>query len=267
MTNAAPDLALNAIVDGIIARVDDSEVDTFGIARLERDLAKLWAASAINVANYHMTRAMLSMIKRNNDAAVVAAREAVRWAGGDYAVLGNCLTVMSTALEMEDAVQLIRTISKQFVDDKNALRDTILKSADLLQFSTSVDLIEKFEKLNINSAPEPRILRQLIASSRDAMTQLGFRDEDLANRLAVVGKTLRKQKLDIWRSSRITLSDGTFMYFVHVNADADRCAELSFDIAEALVESFEDPGSDLFTISCRPAADLAEMNEINPGQL
>jgi hypothetical protein len=267
MADAVPDLALSSLIDSIIALVDNTEVDVLRVARLERELAKLWAASAIDVANYHMTRAMLAMLRHKNSVAVSAARDAIRWAAGDYAIHSNCLTVMSVALEVNAALELLQLMNLRYPDNIDAIRDNIVKSSDLLQFSMSVELMEKFDRLNVNSPSQPKPLRQRILLTRDAMIRCGLTDEDLAARLDVVAGTLREKNFDVWRSSRITLTDGTFMYFVHVDADADRCAELTFDIADALVESFEDPGADLFTISCRPVTDLANIKEVNPTQL
>jgi hypothetical protein len=267
MTAATPDRALHPLLDAIIARVDDAVVDALGIARLERDLAKLWKASAVSTSEYHMTRAMLAMLKHNNDAAVEAAREAVRWSAGDFVVQNNCLTVMSTALEVSEAVDLMHGIIRRNADNIEVVRDLIVKASDLLQFCTASDLIDRFEKLNVNCDSEPKLLRRIIVRTKDAMTQQGFTDDDFTRRLIVARDIVRNKGFNIWRSSRTTLSDGTFMYFIHVDADSDRCAELSFDVADALVEAFEDPGSELATIACRPALDLVNMKQVTPEQL
>jgi len=260
MTSAAPDLALNSILTEIATLVDATDVDHLKLARLERDLAKIWQASAITAADYHMTRALLSMAKRRTQPALDAAREALRWTSGNAIVENNCLTVMTTVMAIDDAIRLIRLIVARHPDDLDALKGAIIKASDVLQFSLAVELLEKFNKLTTNLDSVSDVRRKHILTCRDAMIRHKLTDEDLAARLKVAVDALRKKNFEAWRSSRLVLDDGCLIYYVHVDADPDRCAELNFDIADALVEEFEDTGADFVSIACRPLADLQSLN-------
>ncbi|BBU28762.1 hypothetical protein BTHE68_24960 [Burkholderia sp. THE68] len=54
--------------------------------------------------------------------------------------------------------------------------------------------------------------------------------------------------------------DDTMRYELYAQAPARRCAELSFAIAEALVEKFDDAYPELITFSCRPLTSYRPAN-------
>jgi hypothetical protein len=103
---------------------------------------------------------------------------------------------------------------------------------------------------------------QLYARECAFCTGMGFSEADLSARLLTAIEAVRSTGFEILRQTRHSLNDGSFIQEFFVDADASVCADLTFDIADALADRYENSGADVFSISCRPLAHFSEENEV-----
>jgi hypothetical protein len=143
-----------------------------------------------------------------------------------------------------------------FPDSKTSLKSAIINSQLTLSHSRSAQLLDLIDKLSVNESPVLGTRARLnIMTSKELADAHGMTDDDLAARLDVAVRAVRGGGREVRRRSVIYLHDGSFISQLYIDADASACAAMNFEIADALVDQFDDPGTEIFSIACRPLAD------------
>lgn len=177
----------------------------------------------------------------------------------ELGLLQNAIRVLTNFGSHDRARELIEVMVEAFPDSKRALDAAMIGSQIMQCPSKSIVFLDRLDKLTVNEAqplhPRHRANLQL---SLDLANQHGFDDGDLSSRLDAAVRAIRTVGQEVLRQNIVYLHDGSFVSQLYVDADAATCASINFDIADALVEKFDDPGSGVFSIACRPIADHAE---------
>lgn len=267
MTSAVPARKIDTIMSELNRLLEKCEVDAFQLRRVEGETERLWEAKAISPSEYYVAKAFFAIGRQQRENALYAAKNALRLAPNDPIVQLNVLTVFVGILDIEASLPLMRSMAANQRDNKEIVKSLIIKAADLMQLQLANELFEVFDALSVNDPPAVFFRRGSCEQSLDAMSKYQLTDDDLAERIKAAAGALRSASLDVFRNSRRTLSDGSVIYCMHVNADVDKCAEMNFRIADALVEKFDDPCGEFISFFCRPLSDLEEMQVVPGGRL
>jgi hypothetical protein len=109
----------------------------------------------------------------------------------------------------------------------------------------------------VNEAPtRTTLMVKQIKEINASVVAANLTDEDMLKRLETAIETIRMSDYDIRQSNTLFLRDGTFIHQIYIHADVDACAEMNFKIADSLVAHFENTGSEIASIMCRPFAYL-----------
>jgi len=264
MVAGIPAREIDVILTELSVLLDSDQTDTMQLRRHEASLKKLWAAQAIPADEYYVTKSFIEFGKYQRDASVAAALNARKLAPLDKVTLCNVLSILVAAVEVDEAISLIKQMSANHNGDIEIIRTLIIKSADLLQYEHVYQLFEILDAISLNLAPNVYLRRPSTKRSYEAMKTFGLIDSSAANLLKEALKALKQENHDVWRTSRSILRDGSILFFLHIRADADQCAMLNFSIADRLVEKFENPAAEFISFLCRPLADVSEIRGL-PG--
>lgn len=266
MTNPVPEREINVILTELSALLDRADTDTFQLRRAEASVERLWKQHAVEPAEYYTCKAFIEFGKYRREAALSAADNMLKLAPNDPVVQCNALSVRVAALDVDRALELLQQMVVEIKDDKDTIKTLIIKAADMMQYHLAAELFGVLDKLSVNESPQ-YLRRPSIDRSYAAMKRANLSDSDAADRLNAAYQAVRDESYDVWRTSRSVLQDGSVLYFLHVKADPDQCAQLTFSIADRLVEQFDDPGVELVSFSCRPMDDLSELKGIPGGHV
>lgn len=267
MSTAVQAKQIDEIMSDLTRLLHKPDYDVLQLRRLEIAVQRLWESSAISAVEYHAMKAFFAIAKQQRQNALDAAINVVQLAPNDPVAGLNALTIFVGIVEIDRSIPLVKSLAMTQRDDKQLLKSLIIKGTDLMQFNFVKGLFERFDALSINDVPVKSFRRNAAECTLEAMNRYGLTDEDMAARLKVAAEALQQKGFDVFRGTRRTLSDGSIVHYMHVNADADTCAELNFDIADALVNQFEDPCGELVSFACRPVADISAMTLIEADQL
>lgn len=172
-------------------------------------------------------------------------------------ILQNAVAVLVNFGSHSQALELINLMDANFPDSKSSLESAMINTQIALLPSLSVAFLERLDKLTVNEAPVfgPRHRMNLMTSLHLAKAH-GMTDDDLSARLDAAVRAIRDGGKEVRRENMIFLHDGSFISQLYIDADAAACATMNFEIADALVEQFDDPGAEVFSIACRPLADF-----------
>jgi hypothetical protein len=174
-------------------------------------------------------------------------------------MLGNacqCLVNVGSLLKANAAAE---AMVQQFPDVKRALHFAIKTYQLSLQFSKTIELISRYDLLAVNEVSEfSEKDRRMLSSSVDLMKINSFTDHDFSERLVQSVSAVRGEGFNVCRMGRLVLDDGSFVSHLYVDAEPSKCAELNFVLIDALIENFDDPGTSVFSITCRPFSDYRD---------
>lgn len=171
-------------------------------------------------------------------------------------VLVNAARILMSIGSNNSARALIERMAAVYPDSKIVLQSAVSNLQTMLQFELATHLLLQYEKLILNETSflHPRARASIVGAQAFAADH-GLTVEGMSSRLQVAIEVVRSKGFEVLHQSRLSFSDGSFISQLFVNTDAPGCAELNFDIADALVDGFDDPGSSVFSISSRPTTD------------
>lgn len=177
-------------------------------------------------------------------------------------VLLNAANVLASMGTNERAVQLLKIAQDRYPNDRNVLMFAykIYDKAGLC-FSAA----QAFDKYADLIAPEHKLAAPQYHQHQNECRlaiQEGFAEADISARLSTAIDAVRNSGAEVLRQARQPLSDGSFIQHFYVDADVSRCADLNFDIADALSNEYEKTGVELFSVLCRPLAHYSVRNEV-----
>jgi hypothetical protein len=157
---------------------------------------------------------------------------------------------------IQKANDVAAALVERYPDSKSALTASARTFQLTLRFSEALEQIRRYDLLAVNEKPEfGERERKMLTSSVDLLEGRVLTEEDLSLRLSEAVTAVRSAGSNVCRVGRLVLNDGSFVSHLFVDASAPRCAELNFVIIDALIDKFDDLGSDIFSIACRPFDD------------
>jgi len=229
------------------------------LMKASRAINKLLDAKSISPAYYHCARALISAISADRENATSASFNALKLAPKDAHVYACVLPIFAALGEIRASSETLKNILHLFPDDKAVIWLGVTHAYNTFQFSTLRDLLDRFDKLSVNDPVVLSTRRKYMMLSLANASSLGLTDEYFTDRLETAISALRSNKLEVRRMTSLTLNNGQAIVNLHLDHDHQTCAESSFIIAEALVEQFDDPGTDAISIVCRPLFDLDDL--------
>ncbi len=264
MAAAQPVSIINESIQQIAQQINDGECNEFDLRRIARTLEQALGNRAITPGSYHMALALIGLAKGERQATISACENAVSLAPRDTVVMSNCLLALTSFGEIDKTAHLIDKFVRAFPDDKQSLLTALDQWYYCVQLNKAADLVVQLEKLHTHISVRGGISRLGgIMLSIDAAKKLNYSDEALGDRLKTAIEAIRTLDHEVQRISMLTLHDGSFLHRLHVRANRDKCAELNFKIADALVEHFDDTYSDLVSFVCCPLSDFKDQLQIN----
>ncbi|MDQ2822070.1 MAG: hypothetical protein M3Y65_17020 [Pseudomonadota bacterium] len=245
-----------------MAIIDEPVPDEMGLRRIGVEIERGFKSGAFVAHEYYAVRALAELAGRKRDHALASARNALRLAQNNTTTKLNSLVVFSCTVAVDDALPVLADLFANHSDSKFVLRLATLRAIDFLQFDLAVAFAEKYEMLAANDADKKVLMSKQLMRSASAAKQLGLKDCDLSARIQVAVTVLIDRGYEILRHSRLVLPDASLVFGLHVDASADVCAELNFDIADAIVAEFDDPAAEFLTVCCRPLVDVQEMTAV-----
>lgn len=182
----------------------------------------------------------------------------------DPATIQNQVVVLTGFGNLEKALNLIDRMVELYPDNKQILYRAIMESQCVLSLDRAIRYVKKYQLLSTNDLipMNPKVIDTIENSAQQAR-KYGFADEDLIARLAVSIEAIRGSGFEVVRQARNILRDGSFVSQLFIDADARSCADLTFTVADALVESFQDPGIEVLSIICRPLSDYKHVAQVS----
>lgn len=171
---------------------------------------------------------------------IEALNNAVALASSDEAVLGNATALFDIGRLIDTSHRLLRA-----VDNVEGKKSAVFCLKKALQLEDMLAMAEKYE------------LRLSDSTIHWTKALLALADEhhmDPGKRVKLVETAAEAVRLQgcMVRQTALTQVHDQLRYELFVDESAQRCAELSFAIAEALCENFDDPAPELVTFACRP---------------
>lgn len=262
MAPGVPATKLNMISDQILAIIDETVPNEMGLRRIGVDIERGFQSGAFTAPEYYAVRALAELAGRKRDQALASARNALRLAQHNTTTKLNALVVFSCTVSVADALPVLADLFANHGDSKFVLHLATLRAVDFLQFDLAVAFTEKYEVLAANDVDKKVLMSDQLMRSVVEAKRLGLNDVDLSARIETAVTVLVDRGCQIFRHSRLILPDGSLVYALHVEASADICAELNFDIADAIVTKFDDPAAEFLTVCCRPLVDVQEMTAV-----
>ncbi len=177
-------------------------------------------------------------------------------------IMQNALTVYQSFGSFRKAVTLMERMIDAFPDTKAAIQSAMMNAQFCCQLSRALELEVRYMNLSVNDKFEvdQRMHRSTI-DGVELLRQSGLNDSDILARVETAVETVRGAGREVLRTSRFILDDGSYICQLYIDASPTDCAELSFLIADALVEQYADPGASVLSISCRPFSDFLTQRE------
>jgi len=267
MTAQAQPTEISSLNVELTQMLDASIYDEARVRQIEVRASYLLSKGLADSGSCYMAQFLAAHITHNEAAAVQAISRAVANPVCSATIIQNAVVVLSCIGRYDDAVPLIERMVAEHPDSKRILFSAIIHLQLGGLIARAAELIEPYERLRINDPPGRwPALKDAILSSNKLLSESGFSDAMVGERLASAVDFLRTHGTPVLRMSRFTLDSGEFISQLYIKADPEQCAHLNFDIADMLVDKFEDPGSAVFSIVCRPHADIYYTKSLAEGQ-
>ncbi len=220
------------------------------IARVTR----LLGISAIEASDAYQTLAMAHFANGSPSDCINAIEITKNAKGLNSQSYANFLVYFGNFGRSHPSLELCRRILDTFGDEKSALQSAFNFSSMFCDFELAAEIVTRINHLSTNDPEDPELemVKIMKARTENRMQALQMKGEEVRDRLETAVELLEERGTPVVRINTSTLHDGSFMYHLYVARDMHSCSELNFDVAEKLCSKFEDPGTELFSIVCRP---------------
>lgn len=161
----------------------------------------------------------------------------------------NYAIALQRALEFRRSADVAASLALDHLDDIEALRQAVRSAELACRFSDVDKFKEKLDRLGTpfkaDSGEDPIDLQPV----RERMQAYGVKESDLLERLEVAADVLRRKGHGFRALVMYTTGTGETMYQFAVPVTPEEAANLSFEVADAIVGAFDEPLSDLIVVS------------------
>jgi hypothetical protein len=175
-------------------------------------------------------------------------------AGGDEFVVINTLVGFANIGDLERAHAYALECQTKFTGLPSVLERVNSVLEDTLDFATAADCISHRLKIGDPTHPEQKLLGrvELLRRLTVQAEHLGYSPADLRARAQYVSTTLQARGRKIYWLNLRGNGVNSVSLEMYVDASPEVCAELNYDVAEALFDKFGDrTGGELVPISIR----------------
>lgn len=254
MVAAQPKTELSSFQEELGRMIRENLKDEGAIRGIIARVTRLLSIRVIDSNDAYQTLAM-AHFANGSPRDCINAIENVKNADGLHSEnYANFLLYFGNFGHSHSCLELCRLVLDSIGDEKGALKSALSFSSMFCDFELYAKLVDRIDNLSINDPEDPELAMVKIMKARTEkrMQALQIKGEEVRDRLATVIDLLEEQGSPVVRINASTLHDGSFMYHLYVARDMDSCSELNFDVAEKLCSEFDDPGSELFSVVCRP---------------
>ncbi|WP_157977899.1 hypothetical protein [Paraburkholderia kururiensis] len=214
------------------------------LKRIEREMQTLLGKHVGEPEIYWLVLAFTAFLQSDNEECIRRLQAALKLAPHDVTILGNAGSILANIGEPRRAADIGGRLA-EVANDVNQFRSGAQLLGMALRFEEAAEIMEKHGLSQDSIALSTRRLVEVAHSRRvPAETRLRL----LESAIAVV----RARGFPIRQAALRHYPDDSLRYELFIDADAETCGEINFEIAEALVEQFEDCYPELVTFACRP---------------
>lgn len=263
MVAPTPQLESHELINRLVDAMRSGEISEFELRQIQRRAKHLLSQRLAPPEDCYMALAMTAFLDGNRPECEAALHNAIALAPKDQTNIRNAVGCLGGFGSVKEAFDLIYSKCSLFPDDKNFLRCAIMQAQQSLQFEHVPGLVQKYQKLSVNDPYDNAAqLAKSTLAMKKAAEECGLNDAEMLSRLQTAIDVVRKKGVEIRQTATQVLHDGTFIYNLYVNKDRSECAAINFDIADALVDKYEDTGIDIFSIICLPRTDYFQSTRI-----
>jgi hypothetical protein len=229
-------------------------VDQFELKRLKREAETFKANASDRGVGYFLLGALCSLEfdlegTKSNFQASLATIDQDKLT----ATLINQATVLQNIYQFKDSADIYLDLHNLYRDDTHLLRHAIVASVKTLYLDKWDELMVDAQKLNFDPFDNTTYTRTGSDDQKSAIRlikSMGIPYSDVSDRVQSAGDYLFSRKLKYRGSLTHILKTGEISYQFFLDVSTSEAAQVSLDVAMHLIENFEDPLSDLITISC-----------------
>lgn len=249
----APALKSNELLDRINSIIESDALDELELKRLELEARSLISSNIneIKSSGYEIL-GTLAAIKLDHAKVLEYFNAATMLANSEQLLTRseNMVAALQNTYQFRDALKRSIELSDNNPDNLDVLY-AALSTATLSLNTKSITALNHHAFLL--GQPKDNYSVANIEAMIQLMDKLQVDDEDLLQRLEVISEVMMSMKFRFKSIFFSILDTGEASYKFVVPTTAETAASISFQIADALVDKFEDTLSDVITFSCIPS--------------
>jgi hypothetical protein len=245
----------NEWIDRLIEITDGTEINDFELKRIEQEARKLLNGPNSQQSDSYEVLGVIAALRQNPAEVRTFFDAAIRLADAEsYPVrVSNKVIALQRTYNLRESLEISLSLSERYPDNLDLLQLAHTCALTALKLGVVMELDNRAKALNHSlSVPDDNDNAVDIEPLMNLMGRSGITDNQLLERIEVAASVLEKRKLRFFGNQFFTLSNGESAYKFLSMISPEEAAEVSFEIAEVIIETFDDPLSSVLTISCIP---------------
>lgn len=249
----APEPISNTLLDRLMV-LERGEHDDLEVRRIVQDANKLVKAGGDLTAQGYGVLGAVASYQLDPAEVERCFKNAIAQSDPDNFVVFqlNRSIALHRVYKQREALKLIADVIHRHKDNLMLIREGIRLASCALQFEQLKEFRDLLELLHCEMPTDVALTdyEELLFMAKQS--EMGITSDDIVKRIDAAGETLLRQKVRFGSVNLRVTSDGECNYQFCVKVSPQEAAELTFTIADRLVEQFEDPMEKLLTFSVFP---------------
>ena len=255
MTQLNPQKKIDELTNIVIEMLNYRTASMFEVAKIKREVNQLLSKHQCDPAVGHMCLGLIEYYSGNYEKAITHLTNARSLAPHDVFIYMNSLAVYSDISLNDELLDLVELATSQFFHSKTALKAAIDVSLDAFQISKARSLLELYVAIDLEAKKTlPDYTKGSYIAIQRMYKEHDAKEDHVLQLLKTATETVKSTGNHIICTNSRLIGNDEFMTYLYIDADSDECATISFDIADALVSTFENSGMEYLSIVCRPIA-------------
>lgn len=252
-------LKSNELIDRLVACSESAELDEIELKRIELAAKKLAAPGISNDvrASGFFVLGALAATRMAQDEMNRHFEAAMRYCDPEHLPVYRLNHAIATerTFGIRQASKLFAELVEDYPDDITILKEAIRGVEIALNFELGKSLRTRLRALGVERSPETF---SNIDSLLSRMARLGVSSGDLGDRVQAASSFLSRQNARYRGVGLFVADTGEGLYRFALDVSPDRAADLNFEMADALVSTFDDPLEAVLVIGVLPHEREAE---------